>query len=103
VIDAFRTMNPFTVLMNKEPRQVTSNIGHLQKPSVQALIHGLNRMYYSLPIAYKTQNLEQKMLLNLNKQSWSDSIAVGNYERHCKNNKRSLEEMLRLATLYKKV
>jgi hypothetical protein len=34
-------------MMGKEPRQTTSNIGHLNKPSIQALIHGLNRHYYS--------------------------------------------------------
>lgn len=33
--------------MGKEPRQTTSNVGHLNKPSIQALIHGLNRHYYS--------------------------------------------------------
>lgn len=68
VIDAFRTINPQTLvgplflfllklysaeqifekqMMGQEPRQTTSNIGHLNKPSIQALIHGLNRHYYS--------------------------------------------------------
>jgi hypothetical protein len=28
----------------QEPRQTTSNIGHLNKPSITALIHGLNRI-----------------------------------------------------------
>ena len=28
---------------SQEPRQTTSVLGHLQKPSIQALIHGLNR------------------------------------------------------------
>lgn len=61
VIDAFRTINPQTIALNQEPRQTTSNIGHLQKPSIQALIHGLNRHYYSIPIAYRTHQLEQKV------------------------------------------
>ncbi|KAI6230094.1 26S proteasome regulatory subunit RPN11 [Aphelenchoides fujianensis] len=102
VIDAFRTINPQTIALNQEPRQTTSNIGHLQKPSIQALIHGLNRHYYSIPIAYRTHNLEQKMLLNLNKQSWNESLALQNFEQHCGKNEKVVGEMLKLAKLYKK-
>jgi len=102
VIDAFRTINPQTIALNQEPRQTTSNIGHLQKPSIQALIHGLNRHYYSIPIAYRTHNLEQKMLLNLNKQSWNDSLSLGNFQQHCTSNEKTVEDMLKLAKLYKK-
>jgi len=35
VIDAFRLINPQTAMMGQEPRQTTSNIGHLNKPSIQ--------------------------------------------------------------------
>ena len=35
VIDAFRLISPQTIMMNQEPRQTTSNIGHLNKPSIQ--------------------------------------------------------------------
>ena len=35
VIDAFRTINPQAMALNQEPRQTTSNLGHLQKPSIQ--------------------------------------------------------------------
>ena len=35
VIDAFRLINPQLAMMGQEPRQTTSNIGHLQKPSIQ--------------------------------------------------------------------
>ncbi|KAI6169210.1 JAB1/Mov34/MPN/PAD-1 ubiquitin protease-domain-containing protein [Pisolithus thermaeus] len=48
VIDAFRLINPQVVLAGREPRQTTSNIGHINKPSIQALVHGLNRHYYSI-------------------------------------------------------
>lgn len=47
VIDAFRTINPHTIMSGQEARQTTSNVGHLNKPSIQALIHNLNRQYYS--------------------------------------------------------
>ena len=71
VIDAFRLINPQTIMLGQEPRQTTSNLGHLNKPSIQALIHGLNRHYYSINISYRKNELEEKMLLNLNKSKWS--------------------------------
>ncbi|CAL2031131.1 unnamed protein product [Caenorhabditis brenneri] len=74
----------------------------LQKPSIQALIHGLNRHYYSIPIAYHTHDLEQKMLLNLNKLSWMDAVSVENYSKCGEQNKDHLKAMLKLAKNYKK-
>lgn len=35
VIDAFRLINPNMMVLGQEPRQTTSNLGHLQKPSIQ--------------------------------------------------------------------
>ena len=61
VIDAFRLTDPRMQAMGHEPRQTTSNLGHLQKPSIQALIHGLGRHYYSLPINYRKNELEQRV------------------------------------------
>ena len=37
VIDAFRLINPNMVVLGQEPRQTTSNLGHLQKPSIQVI------------------------------------------------------------------
>merc|ERR1712000_676683 len=62
VIDAFRTINTQTLVLGQEPRQTTSVLGHLQKPSIQAIIHGLNRHYYSIPINFRKNKLEQQML-----------------------------------------
>uniref|UniRef100_A0A0N4ZP63 26S proteasome non-ATPase regulatory subunit 14 n=1 Tax=Parastrongyloides trichosuri TaxID=131310 RepID=A0A0N4ZP63_PARTI len=101
VIDAFRSINPQIVAMGQEPRQTTSNIGHLNKPSIQAVIHGLNRHYYSIPISYKTNEMEQKMLLNLNQTSWMNSLGMKDFTHHCGNNQTSLETMLRLTKAYK--
>merc|ERR1711933_173840 len=70
VLDAFRLINPQLMMMGQEPRQTTSNIGHLNKPSIQALIHGLNRHYYSIAAAYRKNDLELKMLMNLRKKNW---------------------------------
>jgi len=38
VIDAFRLINPNMMVLGQEPRQTTSNLGHLQKPSVQVFL-----------------------------------------------------------------
>lgn len=39
VIDAFRLINPQTHILNQEPRQTTSNVGHLHKRTL--LNHGI--------------------------------------------------------------
>ena len=90
VIDAFRCINPLAVLLGQEPRQTTSNVGHLKKPSIQALLHGLNRNYYSMPISYCKHELEQKMLLNLHKSEWAAGLKVTDWDKH----EKSLEELL---------
>jgi Maintenance of mitochondrial structure and function len=74
VIDAFRLINPQTMMLGHEPRQTTSNVGHLHKPSIQALIHGLNRHYYSIAINYRKNELEERMLMNLQKKTWSHGL-----------------------------
>lgn len=38
VIDAFRLINPNLLVLGQEPRQTTSNLGHLHKPSIQVYI-----------------------------------------------------------------
>ena len=102
VIDAFRLINPQTIMLGQEPRQTTSNLGHLNKPSIVALIHGLNRHYYSINIGYRKNELEEKMLLNLDKPRWSDGLKVRNFTEHRKGNERVVEEMRDLADKYEK-
>jgi len=102
VIDAFRTINPQVLMMGQEPRQTTSNVGHMNKPSIQALIHGLNRHYYSIAINYRKNELEQKMLLNLHKKKWMDGLLLENYETHEKTNEKLVQEMVELAKNYNK-
>ncbi|GAA54929.1 SWI/SNF-related matrix-associated actin-dependent regulator of chromatin subfamily A-like protein 1 [Clonorchis sinensis] len=102
VIDAFRLINPNLVIANQEPRQTTSNVGHLNKPSLQALIHGLNRQYYSLPINYRKNQWETKMLMDLNKNTWKDGLALADYDAHCSNNHKTLTAMLDLVKAYHK-
>lgn len=63
VIDAFRIIPNAAIITQTEPRQTTSNIGHLHKPSIVALIHGLNRNYYSMPIEYRRGTEAERRLL----------------------------------------
>lgn len=102
VIDAFRLINPQTMMLGQEPRQTTSNLGHLNKPSIQALIHGLNRHYYSIAINYRKNELEEKMLLNLHKKKWTDGLTLRHFDSHSKTNEQTVQEMLNLAAKYNK-
>lgn len=62
VIDAFRLINPQTMMLGQEPRQTTSNLGHLNKPSIQV----------SHPLIVRlddTMSNSQKCLANVFKQN----------------------------------
>ncbi|SPO23017.1 probable RPN11 - 26S proteasome regulatory subunit [Ustilago trichophora] len=102
VIDAFRLINPSTVMLGQEPRQTTSNIGHLNKPSIQSLIHGLNRHYYSIAIGYRKTELEQSMLNNLHKRNWTEGLRLRDFGEHKENNRKAIERMLQLSEAYNK-
>lgn len=98
VIDAFRLIKPN--FAGQEPRQTTSNVGHLVKPSISALIHGLNRHYYSLNIAYRKNELEAKMLLNVHSQSWRSGLATKAFEEHSKKNALVMKQICKLVKDY---
>ena len=102
VIDAFRLINPQLLMMGQEPRQSTSNLGHLNKPSIQALIHGLNRHYYSIAIDYRKTALEENMLMNLHKHVWTEALEMDDFRNEAKTNKDRLEQLVSLAEGYEK-
>eukprot|EP00960_Hanusia_phi_P029037 747739-Hanusia_phi.AAC.4 len=102
VIDAFRSINAQMVMLGQEPRQTTSIIGHLNKPSIQALIHGLNRHYYSIAISYRKSELEGKMLMNLHKKGWTEGLKTSDFKEHDKRNEETVKRMLELAKAYNK-
>lgn len=106
VIDAFRLIHPQAMMMGgvAAPRQTTSNLGHLRKPSIQALIHNLNRHYYSINIAYaqRKNELESKMLLNLHKDVWTAGFNIEGTKKHSEANTNILNEMLSLVKEYNK-
>merc|ERR1712032_113443 len=100
VIDCFRLINPQLMMLGQEPRQTTANVGHLKKPSIQALIHGLNRHYYSMVIDYRKNELEEQMLTNLYKQTWVVGLSLEKFEDHQVSNEDIVEKMLKLTTDY---
>jgi len=102
VIDAFRTITPQSVLSGQEPRQTTSNIGHINKPSIQALIHGLNRHYYSIAVNYRKTELEQAMLMNLHKLNWTEGLKLRDFKLHKESNEKAIKAMLSLSGAYNK-
>ncbi|KAL2041904.1 hypothetical protein N7G274_005091 [Stereocaulon virgatum] len=100
VIDAFRLINPQTLMMGHEPRQTTSNLGHLNKASIQALIHGLNRHYYSIGIAYRKTGLEENMLMNLHKHIWTDALQMDDFKEEGRRTTEKLKRLVDLAAGY---
>lgn len=100
VIDCFRLINAQLMMLGQEPRQTTSNIGHLNKPSIHALIHGLNRHYYSIVIDYRKNELEEQMLMNLHKRNWTTGLTVERFEDHQKMNEDTVDKMLKLTVEY---
>lgn len=102
VIDAFRLINPQTLMMGHEPRQTTSNLGHLNKPSIQALIHGLNRHYYSIGINYRKTGLEENMLMNLHKHVWTEALQMDDFREEGGKNQEKLKRLVGLAEGYEK-
>ncbi|KAF7301811.1 MPN domain-containing protein [Mycena indigotica] len=102
VIDAFRLINPQTIMSGREPRQTTSNIGHINKPSIQALIHGLNRHYYSIAVAWRKTELEQAMLMNLHKRNWTEGLKLRDFNGHKESNEKAVKAMLNLSEAYNK-
>lgn len=102
VIDAFRLIQPQTVVMGQEPRQTTSNLGHLNKPSIQALIHGLNRHYYSIGIAYRKTGLEENMLMNLHKHVWTEALEMNDFRENAQDNVNRMKHLVELSEGYEK-
>lgn len=102
VIDAFRLIDTGALINNLEPRQTTSNTGLLNKANIQALIHGLNRHYYSLNIDYHKTMQETKMLMNLHKEQWQSGLKMYDYEEKEESNLAATKSMVKIAEQYSK-
>merc|ERR1712117_784404 len=89
VIDAFRLINPNMMALGQEPRQTTSVLGHLQKPSIQALIHGLTLMDYNEHC-------------NLNKETVKEMLQLAkNYDKALEEEEKMTPEQLAIKNVGK--
>ncbi|CCE91014.1 proteasome regulatory particle lid subunit RPN11 TDEL_0C01250 [Torulaspora delbrueckii] len=102
VIDAFRLIDTGALINNQEPRQTTSNAGLLNKANIQALIHGLNRHYYSLNIDYHKTPTETKMLMNLHKEQWQSGLKMYDYKEKEQENLEATQKLVKIAEQYSK-
>lgn len=103
VIDAFRNINNLGL---GEPRITTSNAAFYKQPSFISLVHGLDKNYYSFNIGFQKSELEQRMLLNMNRKTWAnnlkqierkeDSISelIGSYTKKVREEKDMTKEAL---------
>ena len=55
-----------------------------------------------MPISYKKNELEEKMLLNVHKKHWSNALQLPTMEEHSELNIGQMKKMLKLAELYNK-
>ena len=97
VIDAFRTIPQQMAMLQQEPRQTTSNVGFLCRPSVQALVHGLGRHYYNLPITFRKNFHEIRMLLNVHKRGWQEGLKLTSMQQHDKEIRQLMTSIKSLA------
>ena len=89
------------MMMGKEPRQTTSNIGFMQKPSIHAIINGLNRSYYQVNVAYRKNDLEMRMLQNLHQRNWAEGLSTGaGFGKHREQNSKTVKRMAELTETY---
>ncbi len=100
MIDCFRLINPQLMMLVQELRQTTLNVGHLNKLSIQALIHGLNHHYYSKNIYYRKNELEEQMLMNLHRRNWTAGLTFNRFKMHKERNEAFVNLMLRLTKDY---
>ena len=105
VIGAFRCIaqNQMSIATPSEPRETTSFIGSLEKPSIKALVRGLNRLYYQMPVAYRMSNYEQQMLMSLNRPTWCNGFEIPSFVNREKKNIEKIQRMKDCAGNYRRM
>lgn len=63
---------------------------------------GLNKYYYSININYRTNELEQKMLLNLYKNKWNNALKLNDQEQTTERSGEKLEKVGKLCQEWSK-
>lgn len=102
VLDSFRLINTQFAMLGQTPRQTTSCRGHLKKASIQALIHGLNRQYYSIINVFHKEKSEEGMLKQLDRVMWDRGLKVEDPHKSQKKNEEQIADVKNLAKTWKK-
>ena len=81
VVDAFRLYPPMRSpedlhSVGAEPRQTTSNVGHLVSATALMRMRGVDRVYYRIPCVRLPQTSSRNMLVSLNKSSWWGGLQI---------------------------
>jgi len=63
---------------------------------------GLDKYYYSIAISYRKNEFEQKMLANLHKSSWANSLKLLDFTDQHERNLQTLKEFSKLTEQYNK-
>eukprot|EP00461_Guttulinopsis_vulgaris_P001386 UN01386 len=107
VMDAFRLINMNPMMMmggfggsGSKARQMTSNLGHLRKPSLQAIYHNLNRRYYSINTTTAKDDLDNHMLLSIHQKGWTLAFEVKPWVQQKQENVETLKHVETLLTEY---
>ena len=86
----------------QEYRQTTSNIGHMGIKNPIAIAKGLHKYYYSIVINYRKSEIEQRMLLNLNKVNWASALKQKDYSEHANYSLEAMKNLNKLTKDYNK-
>lgn len=100
VMDCFRLIDQQTLVTGQSARQIVSNPSFMNKPSMQAIMHNLNRHYYSLLIGTYKSHLDKNMLLSLRKRNWGITLRPLDWDKQEKQNSNILEKLLALTNEY---
>jgi len=98
VMDAFRTIPREVLLGGGEARQTTSNRGFLTRASAQAVMQGLGKLYYNMPIDTRKMPHETATLLKVHKRGWQENIKL---QQAADNQKQMIESIKRMGRLSK--
>jgi 26S proteasome regulatory subunit N11 len=56
-----------------------------------------------MPISYRKNELEQKMLLNVHKKTWTEGLSLLDFNQHEKNNVKTMKDLVKLSKDYNKM
>lgn len=110
VIDCFRTysagsqaggMGMMFGMGQGHYRQQTSNVGHLSGNGMLDRHRNMANQYYQLPMEFSKTEMDEKMLLVLEKRKWTDSLDNKTLKRK-EQNEKSIDDMISLVKQYNK-